>query len=64
MVQAIIQMAAAMKLECVAEGVEDKATAQLLTQLSINTLQDFHFAKPMPVDEFDDRLQHTVAVTS
>ncbi len=58
-VQAIIQMAAAMKLECVAEGVEDTATAQLLTQLGVNTLQGFQYAKPMPLQEFDDWLQRS-----
>jgi diguanylate cyclase (GGDEF)-like protein len=52
-VQAIIQMAAAMKLECVAEGVEDAATARLLSELGVNTLQGFHYAKPMPAMEFD-----------
>jgi diguanylate cyclase (GGDEF)-like protein/PAS domain S-box-containing protein len=52
-VQAIIQMAAAMRLECVAEGVEDAETADLLARIGVNTLQGFHFAKPMPAEEFD-----------
>ena len=42
-----------MRLECVAEGVEDALTAELLTGLGINTLQGFHFAKPMPAADFD-----------
>jgi EAL domain-containing protein (putative c-di-GMP-specific phosphodiesterase class I) len=61
-VQAIIQMAAAIRLECVAEGVEDAASAELLTQLGVNTLQGFHFARPMPLAEFDTWLrQPTIA---
>jgi diguanylate cyclase (GGDEF)-like protein/PAS domain S-box-containing protein len=52
-IQAIIQMAAAMHLECVAEGVEDAETAALLASIGVNTLQGFHFAKPMPAEEFD-----------
>jgi len=52
-VQAIVQMASAMRLECVAEGVEDALTAELLTGLGINTLQGFHFAKPMPAADCD-----------
>ena len=52
-VQAIIQMASAIRLECVAEGVEDAVTAEMLAQLGVNTLQGFHFAKPMPQADFD-----------
>ena len=52
-VQAIVQMATAMRLECVAEGVEDVETANLLASIGVNTLQGFYFAKPMPAEEFD-----------
>jgi diguanylate cyclase (GGDEF)-like protein len=55
-VQAIVQMAAAMRLECVAEGVEDADTAKLLASIGVNTLQGFQFAKPMPGAEFDQWL--------
>ncbi len=58
-VQAIVQMAAAMQLECVAEGVEDPATAELLKQIGVSTLQGFYFAKPMPTDEFNVWLSDT-----
>jgi EAL domain-containing protein (putative c-di-GMP-specific phosphodiesterase class I) len=49
-------MAAAMRLECVAEGVEDADTAKLLASIGVNTLQGFQFAKPMPGAEFDQWL--------
>jgi diguanylate cyclase (GGDEF)-like protein len=60
-VQAIIQMASAIRLECVAEGVEDAVTAEMLSQLGVNTLQGFHFAKPMPQADFDAWLMEHAA---
>jgi len=51
-IQAIVQMASAMHLECVAEGIEDSATADILTNLGVNTLQGFFFGKPMPMEDF------------
>ncbi len=60
-VQAIIQMASAIRLHCVAEGVEDADTAEILAQLGVNTLQGFHFAKPMPQADFDTWLTNHAA---
>jgi EAL domain-containing protein (putative c-di-GMP-specific phosphodiesterase class I) len=53
MVQAIIQLANALKLKTVAEGVEDEATAAVLRELGADILQGYHFAKPMPREEFE-----------
>lgn len=53
MVQAIIQLAKALGLQTIAEGVEDEATAQLLKSLGVGYLQGYHFAKPMPRPELD-----------
>ncbi len=61
-VQAIVQMASAMRLECVAEGVEDAETAALLASIGVDTLQGFYYAKPMPAADFDAWLD-TQAVT-
>ena len=52
MVQAIIHLAKALGLKTIAEGVEDEATATLLRTLGADYLQGYHFAKPMPGDEF------------
>ena len=52
MVQAIIQLAQALKLQTIAEGVEDEATAVILRELGADVLQGFHFAKPMPREAF------------
>jgi diguanylate cyclase (GGDEF)-like protein len=43
------QMAHAMGLRLVAEGVEDSSTAAALVALGIDVLQGYHIARPMPV---------------
>ncbi len=53
MVQAIIQLAKALALQTIAEGVENEATAHLLRSLGVDYLQGYHFARPMPREEFD-----------
>lgn len=53
LIQAIIQIADALNLTCIAEGVEDEATAAALKQLGVHQLQGNLFAKPMPADEMD-----------
>ena len=42
------QMAHAMGLRLVAEGVEDEDIAQLLSMLGIDVLQGYHIGRPMP----------------
>jgi diguanylate cyclase (GGDEF)-like protein len=53
MVQAIISLAHTLGLRTIAEGVEDEASADKLRALGVDTLQGYHFAKPMPKDEFE-----------
>ena len=50
-VSTTIQMAHALGLRLVAEGVEDAETAAELLPLGIDTFQGYHIARPMPVDE-------------
>lgn len=52
MATAIISIAKSLNLECVAEGVEDARTAELLTSMGVEVLQGYHFAKPMPIDDY------------
>ncbi len=47
MVRAIIEMGRALNLEVVAEGVEDAAAARLLTEMGADTLQGYHFSRPL-----------------
>lgn len=59
MTQAIINLARALNMETVAEGVETEAAANRLREMGADYLQGFYFAKPMPVAEFEQWLhQH------
>lgn len=49
---AIISIAKSLDMECVAEGVEDAATAKLLTEMGVDTLQGYYFSKALPIDEY------------
>ncbi len=53
MVQAIIQLAGALNLDTVAEGVEDAATAARLIELGVDCLQGYHYAPPLPRERFE-----------
>ena len=52
----VVAMAREMGLECIAEGVETKEQVQLLADNKCNLAQGFYFDKPLPVEEFEIRL--------
>ena len=52
----IVAMAQEMGLECIAEGVETKEQVQLLADNKCNLAQGFYFDKPLPVEEFETKL--------
>lgn len=52
----VVAMAQEMGLECIAEGVETKEQVQLLVDNQCNLAQGFYFDKPLPVEEFEKRL--------
>ena len=49
-VKSIIDLAASMDMDCVAEGVETAETADALEQMGVCDLQGFFIARPMPVE--------------
>jgi diguanylate cyclase (GGDEF)-like protein/PAS domain S-box-containing protein len=49
---AIIAMAEALRLECVAEGVETETQAQFLVSQGCRYLQGFYFSPPVPAEAF------------
>ncbi len=51
-VRAIIQMANALNLKTIAEGVEDEHSLTLLRLHHCDEAQGYYFAKPMPADQF------------
>lgn len=53
---AVVGMAQALRLDAVAEGVEDEDQAKFLVELGYRLGQGFHLARPMPADEITDLL--------
>ncbi|WP_442766086.1 EAL domain-containing protein, partial [Sulfurospirillum cavolei] len=51
-VKAVIQMAKSLNLKTIAEGVEEGETLIALGGHGCDEVQGFHFAKPMPQEEF------------
>jgi EAL domain-containing protein (putative c-di-GMP-specific phosphodiesterase class I) len=50
--RAVIQLAAALGLDAVAEGIENEAQAEQLRALGYTLGQGYHLARPMPAEEF------------
>ncbi len=55
-VTAIVAMARSLDLNVTAEGVESHEQASFLRSLACDLAQGFYFGRPMPADEFSDRL--------
>lgn len=61
MLQTIVNMGKAMRLAIVAEGVEDKETADALRDMGVDFLQGYYFAKPMPQHELTQFFEPSTA---
>lgn len=53
----IMELARWMNLSVVAEGVETKEQLERLQEIGCDYVQGYYFARPMPVDEFEDLLR-------
>lgn len=65
-VQGVIGLARSFGYRIIAEGVETADQGQMLQQMGCHLAQGYHFARPMPVDEFIDwvaRWHHPSAAT-
>jgi len=51
LVKTIVDMGHAMQLVLVAEGVEDKETAEILQEMGVEMLQGYYFSRPMPKED-------------
>ncbi len=49
---AVLALARDLKLECIAEGIEDAGQMQLLRELGCRHMQGYHFGRPAPAREF------------
>ena len=51
-VHAIVELGTSLGFEIIAEGVEDGETGQILKEIGVHKAQGFHYARPMPFDNF------------
>ena len=54
----IIHMAERLGIEVITEGVERKDQLDFINKVGCFLIQDFYYDKPLPVDEFTERLQN------
>ncbi|WP_245665755.1 putative bifunctional diguanylate cyclase/phosphodiesterase [Actinoplanes subtropicus] len=62
--RAVIQMAGALGLDTVAEGIEDATQAERLRALGYTLGQGYHLARPMPAEDFHQLLAAQRAVAA
>lgn len=56
-VQATVSLAKNLSLLTVAEGVEDAETFEMLSELGVEVVQGYYFARPMPAERCQDFLE-------
>ena len=52
-----IGLARDLNMQVVAEGVETEETVEFLKRVKCDMIQGYYYAKPMPADEFAERLE-------
>lgn len=55
-VRCVLDMAKSLQMETVAEGIEEWEQVDVLHDLGCNYIQGYVYAKPMPIDEFEELL--------
>ena len=53
----VLQMASNLNITVIAEGVETKEQVELLKSIGCDQVQGYYYAKPMPEDEFFEKLK-------
>ena len=56
MARAVIQLAGALRLDTVAEGIENAEQAHRLRELGYTLGQGYHLARPMPAEQMTELL--------
>ncbi len=56
-VQSIVELGHSLNLKLIAEGVENEETVHLLRRMGCDSVQGFHFSKPLPADELEQWLK-------
>lgn len=57
-IQSVLQLAQALDLHTISEGVEERAQVDFLKEMNCDLIQGYVFAKPMPVKEFEKLAFH------
>lgn len=57
MAVSIIDLAQALDMQVIAEGVDSAEKAQLLSQVGCDVLQGYHYSRPMPADDLETLLR-------
>lgn len=55
-IECVINLARSLKFKVTAEGVETREQYEFLKELGCDSIQGYYFARPMPADEFRERL--------
>lgn len=59
----IVSLAKSLDMEVITEGVETKEQVDFLTDFGCDVFQGYFFAKPMPIDEFEEKFLSTFVAT-
>jgi hypothetical protein len=63
-VESIISMARSLNLEVVAEGVETREQVEFLKKIRCQEAQGYYFSKPLPPEQFSEKLRENQKNTS
>lgn len=55
--QMVVAMAEKLNMPVIAEGVETKEQADFLSEIGCDTIQGYYYAKPMPIQQFEEMLK-------
>lgn len=56
LIKHIISMAKDMRFHCLAEGAEEAHQVERLRKMGCDTVQGFYYCRPIPIDEFDKKI--------
>ncbi|MDE5835312.1 MAG: EAL domain-containing protein, partial [Ruminococcus sp.] len=55
----IVSLAKSLDMEVITEGVENREQVDFLTEFGCDVFQGYYFAKPMPIEEFEEKYLST-----
>ena len=58
--KSLIEMAQAMELKVVVEGVEELEQVEFLSQFKGCILQGYYYSRPIKIEEFEEKLEESI----